>query len=421
GLEGKFGFYEAVDYTASRLPRGQSAVVIRSFMAHHQGMVLLSLACLLLDRPMQKRFQSDTRFRATALLLQERIPRPGALYLESAGRFDVRAAAGEAHMPVRVLATPDTPTPEVQLLSNGRYHVMVTNAGGGYSRWRDLALTRWREDPTCDNWGSFCYLRDVASGEFWSGAHQPSLKRAQSYEAIFSEARAEFRRSDHGWDAHTEIVVSSEDDIELRRLRITNRAATARTIEVTTYAEVVLAPAAADALHPAFSNLFVQTEIAREHQAILCTRRARSLAERAPWMFQLMAVHGGEQAGEISYETDRARFIGRGASVAAPGAMAGPAMLSGSEGSVLDPCIAIRSRVTLGPRQSASIDMVCGVGETREACLALAGKYRDRHLADRVFDLASTHGAVTLRQINATESDAQLYARLASSVLYANA
>src|SRR6185503_14514628 len=378
GLEGKFGFYEAVDYTASRLPRGQSAVVIRSFMAHHQGMVLLSLACLLLDRPMQKRFQSDARFQATALLLQERIPRPGALYLESAGRFDVRAAAGEAHMPVRVLATPDTPTPEVQLLSNGRYHVMVTNAGGGYSRWRDLALTRWREDPTCDNWGSFCYLRDVASGEFWSGAHQPSLKRAQSYEAIFSEARAEFRRSDHGWDAHTEIVVSSEDDIELRRLRITNRAATARTIEV-----------------------------AREHQAILCTRRARSLAERAPWMFQLMAVHGGEQAGEISYETDRARFIGRGASVAAPGAMAGPAMLSGSEGSVLDPCIAIRSRVTLGPRQSASIDMVCGVGETREACLALAGKYRDRHLADRVFDLASTHGAVTLRQINATESDAQ--------------
>src|SRR6185503_14837556 len=147
GLEGKFGFYEAVDYTASRLPRGQSAVVIRSFMAHHQGMVLLSLACLLLDRPMQKRFQSDARFQASALLLQERIPRPGALYLESAGRFDVRAAS-EPQMAVRVLAGPDSPAPEVQLLSNGRYHVMVTNAGGGYSRWKDLAVTRWREDAT---------------------------------------------------------------------------------------------------------------------------------------------------------------------------------------------------------------------------------------------------------------------------------
>jgi cellobiose phosphorylase len=418
GVEGKFGFYEAVDYTASRLQRGQSSAVVRSFMAHHQGMVLLSLAHLLLDRPMQKRFQADARFQATMLLLQERVPRPSAFYLENAGRFDARAASSGPQMPVRVLATPDTPIPEVQLLSNGRYHVMVTNAGGGYSRWKDLAVTRWREDGTCDNWGSFCYLRDVASGEFWSSSHQPSLKPAQGYEAIFSEARAEFRRRDHDYDTHTEIVVSSEDDIELRRLRITNRAATRRHIEVTTYAEVVLAPPAADALHPAFSNLFVQTEIVRERQAILCTRRPRSAAERSPWMFHLMAVHGGE-AGEISYETDRARFIGRGCTLAAPHAIDQP--LSGSEGSVLDPCVAIRSRIALEPRQSATIDMVFGIGETREACLALAGKYQDRNLADRVFDLASTHSWVTLRQINATESDAQLYARLASSVLYANA
>src|SRR5688572_13455239 len=264
GVEGKFGFYEAVDYTASRLQRGQSSAVVRSFMAHHQGMVLLSLAHLLLDRPMQKRFQADARFQATMLLLQERIPRPSAFYLENAGRFDARAASSGPQLPVRVLATPDTPIPEVQLLSNGRYHVMVTNAGGGYSRWNNLAVTRWREDATCDNWGSFCYLRDVASGEFWSSSHQPSLKSAQGYEAIFSEARAEFRRRDHDYDTHTEIVVSSEDDIELRRLRITNRAATRRHIEVTTYAEVVLAPPAADALHPAFSNLFVQTEIDRK-------------------------------------------------------------------------------------------------------------------------------------------------------------
>src|SRR5581483_7596289 len=276
----------------------------------------------------------------------------------------------------------------------------------------------WREDPTRDHWGSFCYLRDEASGEFWSSAHQPTLASAQRYEAIFSEARAEFRRRDHDCETHTEIVVSSEDDIELRRLRITNRAATARTLEVTSYAEVVLAPAAADALHPAFSNLFVQTEIVRERQAILCTRRPRSAAEHAPWMFQLMSVHDAA-GGELSYETDRARFIGRGASAASPRAMREP--LSGSEGAVLDPCVAIRSRITLEPQGSATIDMVCGIGATREACLALAAKYRDRHLADRVFDLASTHGSVTLRQINATESDAQLYARLASSVLYANA
>ena len=192
---------------------------------------------------------------------------------------------------------------------------------------------------------------------------------------------------------------------------------------MTSYAEVVLAPPAADALHPAFSNLFVQTEIIRRQQAILCTRRPRSLDEQAPWMFHLMAVHGAK-VGEISYETDRMRFIGRGNTVADPQAMSGasvPRALSGSQGSVLDPIVAIRYRITLDPEESATINIVTGIGETRDACLGLVEKYQDRRLADRVFDLAWTHSQVVLRQINATEADAQLYCRLASSVIYANA
>jgi len=419
GLAGKFGFYEAVDYTASRLPRGQSRAVIRSFMAHHQGMILLSLAYLILDRPMQKRFESDPRFQATTLLLQERVPKSGAFQLHIAEFSSVRATANDPEMPVRVISSPGTPIPEVQLLSNSHYHVMVTNAGGGYSRWKDLAVTRWREDTTCDNWGTFCYIRDVASGEFWSTAHQPTLAQPKNYEVIFSEGRAEFRRRDYDFDTYTEIVVSPEDDIELRRLRITNRSRISRTIDVTSYAEVVLASSAADALHPAFTNLFVQTEIIHQRRAILCTRRPRSLEEQTPWMFHLMAVHGAD-VGEISYETDRMRFIGRGRTVAAPQAMSDSAALSGSQGSVLDPIVAIRYRITLDPGQSATIDMVSGIGETRDACLGLVGKYQDRHLADRVFELAWTHSQVTLRQINATEADAQLYGRLASSVIYAN-
>jgi cellobiose phosphorylase len=419
GMEANYGFYEAIDHTPSRLPRGQSSAVVRSFMTHHQGMNLLSLAYLILDRPMQKRFESDPTFQATALLLHERIPKAAAFYFHTAALSHIRAIASGPGMPVRTLGTPDTPIPEVQLLSNGRYHVMVTNAGGGYSRWKDLAVTRWREDTTCDNWGTFCYIRDVTSGEFWSNTHQPTLKRAESYEAIFSEGRAEFRRRDLDYDTHTEIVVSPEDDIELRRVRITNRARTRRTIELTSYAEVVLAAPAEDALHPAFSNLFVQTEIVREVQAVLCTRRPRSLAEQAPWMFHLMAVRGAK-VGEISYETDRMRFIGRGRTVAAPQAMSDSAALSGSAGSVLDPIIAIRYRIILEPEQAATIDMVSGIGATRDAALSLAAKYQDRHLADRVFELAWAHSQVVLRQINATEADAQLYGRLAGSVVYAN-
>jgi cyclic beta-1,2-glucan synthetase len=438
GYLGKYGFFEAIDYTPSRQRRGQTKVVVRSYMAHHQSMSLLALAYLILDRPMQKRFEKDRLFQAVMLLLQERIPKFSVGYAQVAQLPDARSVSDVAETPVRFFISPNTPTPEVQLLSNGRYHVMVTNVGGGYSRWKHLAVTRWREDTTRDNSGTFCYISDVASGAFWSTSHQPTLKPTENYQAIFSDGRAEFRRRDHDLDTHTEIVVSPEDDIELRRVRITNLSREKKTIDVTSYAEVVLAPPAADAIHPAFSNLFIQTEIIKERRAILCTRRPRSQDEQTPWMFHLMAVHGAE-VGDVSYETDRMQFIGRGNSVVAPQAVSGIAasqnadpalnkstmahsgMLSNTQGSVLDPIVAIRYRIMLDPEQSVTIDMVSGMGETREAVLGMVDKYQDRQLADRTFELAWTHSQVALRQINATEADAQLYERLANSILYANA
>lgn len=439
GLAGPFGFYEAIDYTPSRLPRGQTNAVIRSFMAHHQGMTLLSLAYQLLDRPMQRRFASAPAFQATALLLQERIPKTTAFFSDTHGEItSERASESPLESPIRVLDSPNTPHPEVQLLSNGRYHVMVTNAGGGYSRWKDLAVTRWREDSTRDHWGSFCYLRDLESGALWSSAYQPTLTMPEHFEAIFSEGRAEFRRRDHEIECYTEIVVSPEDDLELRRLRLTNRSRSRGVIEVTSYTEVVLAPPMADTLHPAFSNLFMQTEILHPQSAILCNRRPRSSGEATPWMFHLMVVRGGHDgtvkpasesepksmdfaALEPSYETDRMQFIGRDRTPASPQALDEAGALSGRAGSVLDPMVAIRHRLILEPDQTATLDLIYGIGETREQALDLVEKYQDERLANRVFDLAWTHSQVVLRQLNATPADAQLYGRLAGSILYTNA
>ncbi|MFH0974873.1 MAG: glucoamylase family protein [Spirochaetota bacterium] len=422
GAEGKYGFYEAVDYTPGRIPRGQSSAIVRSFMAHHQGMSFLSLAYLILDRQMQKRFESDLSFQATMPLLQERVPKAMAFYSNKTefSKAELHSALTDVdEMPIRVYDSPDTPMPEVQLLSNGRYHVMITNAGGGFSRWKDMAVTRWREDGTCDNWGTFCYIRDLASEEFWSTSYQPALKASKNYEAIFSEGRAEFRRRDYDFDTYTEIAVSPEDDIELRRITITNRGRTRKTIDITSYAEVVLANQASDAMHPAFSNLFVETEIVRRKQAIFCTRRPRSTEEHPPIMFHLMVVHGAE-TGEVSYETDRMRFIGRGNTLIHPEAMSNLSPLSGTEGPVLDPVVAIRNQIILNPEKQVTINIVTGVGETRDITLSLVEKYRDRNLADRVFNLAWTHSQVLLRQINAVEADAQLYGHLAASVIYAN-
>ncbi|MBS1597734.1 MAG: cyclic beta 1-2 glucan synthetase [Bacteroidetes bacterium] len=417
GFEGKFGFFEAIDYTPARLPRGQTSVIVRSFMVHHQGMGLLALAYVLLGKPMQRRFQNETQFRAILLLLQERIPHATEFYSPSVHVADSSVAPADVQM--RVINTPHTPVPEVQMLSNGRYHVMITNAGGGYSRWKDIAVTRWREDVTCDNWGTFCYVRDLDNDIVWSSGFQPTLQPAENYEVVFSQGRAEFRRRDQNLETHTEIVVSSEDDVEMRRVHIMNRSRKRRYIEVTSYAEVVLANPMADMSHPAFSNLFVQTEIVPQRHAILCTRRPRSQGEVTPWMFHLMKVHNAD-IRDISYETDRSQFIGRTNSIHQPQSLHTNA-LSGNQGSVLDPIVAIRYRIMIDPHESATVDMVFGMAETRDTCNGLVEKYQDRPLTDRAFELAWTHSQVVLRQINALEADAQLYSRLAGSVIYANA
>lgn len=417
GFEGRYGFYEAVDFTPSRLSRGQSKAVIKTFMVHHQGMSLLSLAYLLLDRPMQKRFEADAQFQTALLLLQEQVPKTTGFFQATADTEDITPVSTNPEM--RIINTADTPIPEIQLLSNGRYHVMVTNAGGGYSRWRDTAISRWREDSTRDAWGSFCFIKDLTRGEFWSATHQPSLKESKNYEAIFSQGRVEFRRRDHNLETYTEIIVSPEDDIEVRRIHLVNHSRSTRTLEITSYSEVVLAPAASDISHPAFSNLFVQTQINPHHNAILCTRRPRSKDEQPPWMFHLMKV-SGTPAEAVAYETDRSKFIGRGRSIHEPQVITGNASLSGAEGSVLDPIVSIQYRITLQGGESATIDIVTGMAASREGNQALIDKYQDKHLRDRAFELSWTHSQVVLRQIGATEADAQLYGRLAGSIMYTN-
>ena len=420
GREGTYGFYEAVDYTPSRLPPGQSSVTIRSYMAHHQGMSLLALAYRLLDCPMQRRFLSCPSFRATALLLQERVPQATAKVL--ADEFELvksRKLAENGEGLMRVFTNPTLHAPEVHLLSNGRYHVVVSNAGGGYSRWREFAVTRWREDATRDSWGTFIYVRDLATDEFWSAAQQPCGCTTKRCEAIFTQARAEFRQHHAGLEVHTEICVSPEDDVELRRVTLTNPSHAPRVIELTSYAEVVLALPAADASHPAFSNLFVQTELLRPRPAVLCTRRPRSEGEKPPWLLNFMVGQGGQQ-GEVSCETDRARFIGRGRTLAEPAALHTISPLSNTTGSVLDPISALRRIVILAPHETARVDLVMGMAESRDAALVLVEKYHNPRMADRALDLAWTHSQVTLRHLNASEADAQLYARLASSLIYAD-
>ena len=417
GAAGRYGLVDAIDFTSARLPPGQRHAVVKAYGADHQAMGLLALSSLLHGGPMQRRFEADPELRAALLLLQEPVPLRGAYEPAAFARGAQRSAPREAPASQRSVTRVGLAQPQVQLLSNGRYHVMVTSDGGGYSRWGEWALTRWRFDATSDDWGVFCYLRDLDSGEVWSSAWQPTLVQPEHYEAIFAEGRAQWLRRDHGIELCTEIVVAQGDDVELRRTRMRNLSGQARRIEVTSYTEPVLALSAFDDAHPAFSKLFVQSEIVAAQNAILCTRRPREEEESTPWLVNAMVVHGA-QAADISFETSRADFIQRGNNNALPAALVERTPLNGAAGSVLDPALVIRRVITLAPGAQACIDLVLGVAGNRDEALQLAGKYADRACVTRACEVAANHAQSTLQGLNTTEADAQLYARLAGAVLY---
>lgn len=420
GALARYGFYEAIDYTPDRLPQNQSRVIIRAFMAHHQGMSLVALDNLLHDDVMQRRFHVEPLAQATELLLQERIPRNvTAAHPRAEEVLSGRVVRSIAPTVSRRYDSADLPTPRTQILSNGTYWVMLTTAGAGYSMCGGLSVTRWREDAVRDNWGSFVYLRDVRSGMVWSAGYQPVTRQPQSYEVAFAEDKADFHWTDAGITTHTEIIVSPEDNAEVRRIQLTNNSARVREIELTSYAEVVLAPPAADAAHPAFSNLFIETEFIAAENALIARRRPRSSKDAPVWGVHVVVVEG-ETIGAVQYETDRGRFLGRGHHPGAPVAVMEDRPLSNTTGAVLDPVFSLRRRVRLQPGETARITFSTAVARTREEALVLADKYHDAAIFEREARLAWTKAQVEMRHLNLDAEEAHLFQRLAGRVLYSD-
>ena len=420
GGSGRYGWYEALDYTPGRTPEGKSVAVVRAYMAHHQGMSLVAIANTLGGGAMRSRFHASPIVQATELLLQERPPRDVAVKWVRAEEVNQVTLVRELVPPMlRRFRSPHDRVPRSHLLSNGRYAVMLTAAGAGYSRWEQLGVSRWQEDVTCDPWGSYIYLRDVDSGAVWSAGYQPSGAKPDSYEVVFSEDRAEIKRRDGALTTTLDVIVSPEDDGEVRRVSITNYGLRTREIEVTSYSEIVLARPGDDAAHPAFSKLFVQTEFVPEMGALLATRRRRSPTEPEIWAAHL-AVAECNATDELQFETDRALFLGRGNTVRSPVAMRSGQSLSNTVGTVLDPIFSIRRRVTIRPGATVRVSFWTLVAGSRDNVVSLVDKHHDVAAFERAATLAWTQAQVQLHHVGITPDEAHLFQRIANRILYSD-
>ncbi len=420
GARGRYGFYEAVDFTRSRLPEGKECEVVRNYMAHHQGMTVVAIANILQNGKMRARFHAEPMIQASELLLQERIPRDVAISHPKAEELKISAADLRGETPtVRRYGIPNELSPVVHALSNGVYSVLLTSGGSGLSGWHDTSVTRWRQDAARDDWGTYIFLKDAESGDVWSAGYQPTAANPDHYEAVFSEDRAEFIRRDGSITTTMEVVVSAENDAEVRRISIANSGRKARRIDVTSYAEIVLATVGADIAHPAFSKMFVQTEYLPEQGVIIATRRPRSAGEQTLWAAHL-AVIEGKTIGEAEVETDRARFIGRGRNIREAAAIHDGKPLSNTVGTVLDPIFSLRRRVEIPAGRSVRLAFWTMVAPSREELLDLIDKHKDSAAFERATTLAWTQAQVQLRHLGMDYREVAEFQRLAGFVLFAD-
>ena len=419
GAHGTYGFYESIDFTAERLPKAEKYAVVRTFMAHHQGMSLVALDNILNNDIMLKRFGQDPAVQATALLLQEKMPL--AVRSTPMHVVDERADIPRIAEPSvsREFRSPFVTPPRTQILSNGNYFSMLTTGGGGYSQWKNIRVNRWREDVTRDVWGSFLYIKDGKTGEFWSAGFHPTLKVPDDYRVLFSEDQVEIRRRDGSLETHLEVSVSPEDNAEIRKLTFVNSSHAAREIEITTYSEIVLNTPAADIAHPAFSNLFIETEYLPEHKTLLAKRKPRGSDEQAYWGGHLL-ISEDSAWKTLEFETDRAKFIGRNRSVAEPHALINGEPLSGTVGAVLDPIFSLRGKIRIEPYSRRTIAAITLFGMSKDEVTSLAQKYCTFRVVNRTRELAAVHAQVGLRQMSITTEDADLFQRIAGRLIYSD-
>ncbi|HEX4334570.1 MAG TPA: glucoamylase family protein [Polyangiaceae bacterium] len=417
GLLGRFGYYESIDYTPSRMPPGRRGVVVKAFMAHHQGMALVAFANALHAGSMQRRFHAEPRVQATELLLEERIPTAAPIAELRSPSSPTHADDASYHELVERVQLDVKAAPRAHLLGHGDVSTIVTTVGTGVTMWRGLDVSRFREDPTLSPGGVYVYVRDLASGDTWSIGYEPIRKAPDSYEASFAADRVEIRRRDGDIESLLEVAVSPEFPAEVRRITLRNHGLSRRELEVTTYTELVLAPRNADRAHRVFSSMFVETQAVSESGALLAVRRGRGENEGETWALQVLTPEEGVVGG-LDYETSRASFIGRGRDTSSPLALAVRATLAKNVGCVLDPVFALRRTVTLKAGRHARLSLATALATDRETVDRLVAQYVEPSTMSRTFELGKADARVELRHLGVSPADEAIFQKLLSLLVF---
>ncbi len=419
---GMFGFYDAIDFTPAHLTEGTAFKLVKTYMVHHHGMSLIAMENLLHGGSTKNSFHADLRIKSCELLLQERIPKgtpikePHPIDAELEPSVPSSDQYMAEHIGIDAL---DATPPRLHTLSNGNFSSMITHSGSGYAKTDSITLNGWQSDPTTDPLGMYFYVKDVKSGTYWSAMHQPVKRKPDRYDTWFHHGKVTCSRVDQWIETTSEICVSQEHPIELRKLTFTNYSDRERVLEITSYAEVMLNGIKEHQAHPAFSKLFVETEYLEKNHTILAKRRPRSQEESPLYLIHTFACSNQIHVIKpIGFETERSNFIGKGRTLSNPVALTDGYVLKRVQGNVSDPIVCLRKQIILQPGEKAHLSFGLGYAKSRESALQISNIYDSQLAVNRAFDLASIYGQVELNHMGIKASQANTFQKLSSFLLF---
>ncbi|MFO7547216.1 MAG: glucoamylase family protein, partial [Trueperaceae bacterium] len=415
GARGLYGMIDAIDYTPERVPLGQRARLVRTYMAHHQGMILIALGNTLAAPGAPDRFHADPRIAAAEPLLYERAPISGPLVRPLATRPPVRPTKPSPTVePWSVPLRPHAPL--LWQLSNGRYHLLVDDRGAGRSAWHEVALGRWRADATLPTGGSWTYVQDLDQKRLWSVSAEPCGAADGEIEVESWPHMVRFRRIAWGIRTTMDVTVDPQRDVELCRIELHELEGRRRRLALTRCAEPVLATAGEDLRHPAFTKLFVEASAPSPNALMLRHRRRSPKDPSVSWLHQVIAEH--DAVPRVSVETERERFLGRWGSYAAPAALMHHGSLAGVTEAPLDPIVALRDEVDLEAHGTRRIAFLASAGETDVLAEEALAPLLRWDAVDHAFARAAEHAKVELERLHLDGRRWQVAQRLQAALVY---
>ena len=416
GLRGEYGYYEAVDYTLSRLPEHLEKGIVKSYMSHHQGMILVSINNLLNKNIMVNRFHREPQMKCGELLLQEKIPLRPIISKEKENLVERRTIkAKKKPYKNRVYGKSGLKDIKCHILSSNTYSLMINNRGEGFTKNGNIFINRWRRDFLSTPYGQFIYIKDLKNNSIWSGAFAPMYKESDYYNVEFSSYKASFHRKDGDVETKMDVFLLPEELGEIRKVSLINNGEEEKLLETISYFEVVGEKINSDMAHPVFNNLFIKTEALEDVEGILAHRRKRGEDLRDIWILHGIRIFEKDWE-KFQYETDRNKFIGRGNSLENPmGVVKG---LSNTTGVVLEPIMSIGKKIKLKPKEKINIYYITAMAYSREEAISILNKYSIKENIIMAKDLSNTKSQTEIDFLNLNQKNIGFAEKLLPYLFY---